>query len=94
MANIGALLIQTIHILANLISFAIIGRVLLSWVTPGRERSTRIGEILHDITEPIINIARLLPHKIGMIDLAPVITLFAIDIVSRIVIRLLIYLFA
>lgn len=92
--DIAELLIRTIKLLSNILSFAIMARVLMSWLHPGRERSTRLGEVLYDITEPVISVARLLPHKIGMMDLAPIIALFGLDIVSFVLIRLIMYIFS
>lgn len=85
------LLLKTVNIFTKLLGFAIIGRVLLSWVHPGRERSTRLGEILYDITEPVMNLARMLPHRVGMMDLSPIIALFGLDIINYLFEKLVIY---
>ncbi len=61
-------------------SFAILARVILSWVNQGRERGNKIEEILYDMTEPVINLARKLPHRAGMMDLSYFIALIGIDI--------------
>jgi YggT family protein len=83
---------QFISVLANILIYAMIARVLISWFTmgqgPHRPRG-RAVQVIHDMTDPMINIARKLPHKIGMIDLAPLIVIFGLDIGARFVITLI-----
>lgn len=78
-------------VLGNLITYAIIGRIIMSWLTmgqPGGPRG-RFSQFLFDVTEPVIRLARKLPHRIAMIDFAPLIALIAVDlIVSGLVIGL------
>jgi uncharacterized protein YggT (Ycf19 family) len=49
----------------------------------------RIYQFFCDVTDPILNLARKLPHRIGMIDLSPLIVLIGIDIFVRIAIILI-----
>ncbi len=84
MINFG---IEFILILGNLISYAIIARILLSWFRMGKMSAPgKITIFIHDVTDPVINLARKLPHKWGMIDFAPLIALIGIDILTRVVI--------
>lgn len=71
----------------NILSFLLIARVLVSWVAPHQTHS-RAMEILHDITEPFLRMARIFPHRIGMIDLSPLIALLMIDVVRYILLSL------
>lgn len=91
--NLVFLLLKTVNIFTKLLGFAIVARVLLSWITPGRERSTRLGEVLYDVTEPVINLARMLPHRFGMMDLAPIVALFGLDLFNYLFDKLMLYFF-
>ncbi|MFH1218642.1 MAG: YggT family protein [Candidatus Peregrinibacteria bacterium] len=87
--------IQFITVLGNLISFAIIASILMSWFTMGRpDAKGRFTQMLSDVTEPVINVARKIPHKIGMIDLAPLIALIGVDLLVRLIVYLIIRFFA
>jgi YggT family protein len=82
--------INFVVILGNLLIYAIIGRVLVSWFSMGKfGQRGRFSQLLFDITDPVVNIARKLPHKIGMIDLSPLITLIGIDLLVRLITTLL-----
>lgn len=79
-----------IAIFKNIVVYAIIARILASWFTMGQGRpSNRLIIFLHDITDPFINLARKIPHQIGMFDLAPMIALFGIDLLGQLLVRLL-----
>jgi YggT family protein len=62
--------------LIRIVKYAILVRILMSWVggTKGR-----IGQIIYEITEPILKIFRNLLPKMGMIDLSPLIAFFVLD---------------
>jgi uncharacterized protein YggT (Ycf19 family) len=75
-----------ILILKNLVVYAIIGRVIMSWVTMGqRRRKGPAHQFLCDTTEPVINVARKLPHRFGMIDFAPLIAMFGVDMLGEVI---------
>jgi len=77
-------LIQFVIVLGNLITYAIFGRVIVSWVSMGRPgQRGRIAQFLVDVTDPVINIFKKLPHRIGMLDLSPLIALVVVDLVAR-----------
>jgi len=78
-----------IVIFRDLMSYAIIARIILSWFTVMRQTQGRISLFLRDVTEPILNLARKIPHRIGVIDLSPLIALVGIDLLSRLIIMLL-----
>jgi uncharacterized protein YggT (Ycf19 family) len=82
--------VNFLTVLGNLITYAIIGRVLVSWFTMGRPGAHGpISRFLIEVTDPIVNIAKKLPHKIGMIDLSPLIALIGVDLIIRVIIILL-----
>ena len=49
----------------------------------------KIEQFLIDVTDPVLNVAKKLPHKVGMIDLSPLIALFGISILSGFLIKLI-----
>lgn len=83
--------VKFVEILRSLIVYAIIGRVLMSWFTMGQMRPAgRIAALLYDVTDPFINLAKKIPHRIGMIDLSPIIALFAVDLLGELLVRSLV----
>jgi uncharacterized protein YggT (Ycf19 family) len=76
-------------ILRDLLSYAIIARIIMSWFTMGRPSHGRIAMFLRDVTEPILRLAKKLPHRIGMIDLSPFIALIGLDLLGRLIVVLL-----
>jgi len=81
---------QFVVILGNLITYAIIGRILVSWLSMGRMGPRgRFSQFLYSVTDPVIAVARKIPHRVGMFDLSPLIALIAIDLLVGVVIVLL-----
>lgn len=79
-----------VNVLRSLIFYAILGRIIMSWLTMGQYgRHNQISVFLNDITDPIINIARKIPHTVGMLDLAPLIAMFAVDFLAYFLILIL-----
>lgn len=74
-------LVEIIILLLQILSFAIIGRALLSWFDPGMR--SPVGRILHDITEPIVGPIRQVVPRLGMIDISPIVALVLLQIISR-----------
>ncbi len=74
-----------IVIVRDLITFAILGRVIISWMAVSGKsyRGGKFGRVLYDLTDPILAVARKIPHRIGMIDLSPIIVLFGVDLIAR-----------
>jgi YggT family protein len=62
--------------LIRIVKYAILVRVLMSWMGGGKGK---IGQIIHEITEPVLRIFRNILPKTGMIDLSPLIAFFALD---------------
>lgn len=64
-------------------SVLIIIRVLLSWLAvSGRSGGGNVTQMINDVTQPVINIARKIPHRIGMMDFSPIIALFMLDLLE------------
>ena len=75
-----------IQLLVTVLWLLVIGRVLLSWVNPRFEGP--IARFLYDTTEPLLApIRRFLPQT-GMFDLAPLVLVFGLGILLRLVLYL------
>lgn len=82
--------IQFLIVLGNIITYSIIARILISWFTMGKPGSRgRFSQIIYDVTEPPIAVARKLPHRLGMIDFSPLIALIGVDLLVSLIITLL-----
>jgi YggT family protein len=79
-----------ISILFDLMFFAILARILMSWMPGGG--SSNIRSFLHDITEPILGPFRKFIPRIGMMDISPIAAIFALEFVRYLVMELLKYL--
>ncbi|MCM3626431.1 YggT family protein [Paenibacillus glycanilyticus] len=72
----------------NIYSFMIIGYVLLSWLPNARE--SFIGVWLGKLVEPYLGIfRRFIPPIGGMLDLSPIIAIFALRFIAYGVIAVL-----
>ena len=83
-------LIQFIYWAKQLIIYALVGRIIMSWMYMGQRRpNNKLAYFLNDVTEPVLRIARKIPHRIGMLDIAPIIAMLGLDILATFVIQLL-----
>jgi YggT family protein len=73
---------QIIDTFLLIMQFAIIGRAILSWFD--RSGQNPISQVLIQLTEPIISPIRQIMPRTGMIDLSPMISIFAIIILRQI----------
>jgi YggT family protein len=68
---------KVLSIVLNLYMWLIIIRALASWFSP--DPYNPIYQFLIRITEPVLGyIRRILPMRVGMMDLAPIVALLAI----------------
>ncbi|NTW97523.1 MAG: YggT family protein [Oscillochloris sp.] len=74
-------LMMFINILFNVLLFAILGRVLISWIDP--MGNMRVTQILREITEPILAPLRSLLPPIGMMDLSPMVAMILLSLLQR-----------
>lgn len=89
-AQLISFLIQFIVILGNLITYAIIGRVLISLFSFGNVyEKGRISQFIYNITDPVINVAKKIPHTVGMIDFSPFIALIGVDLLAGLIVLFL-----
>jgi YggT family protein len=74
-----------LNLLFTVLSLAVIARALLSWFDPMMRYP--ISQIIVDLTEPIIApIRRVVPPIGGTIDLSPLIALFLLQVIERVII--------
>ena len=77
-------LVPLVNLLFTLYTFLIIGRVLLSWVRISPYHP--VAEWIHRLTEPLLGPIRNLMPPTGMYDFSPMIALFALMILQRVVV--------
>lgn len=73
----------------RIFKYAILIRILLSWVQQGRPKYNRFNKILFEITEPILRPVRNLLPRTGMIDFSPILAFFALDFLQIGMVKLL-----
>lgn len=79
-----------VNVLGNLLTYAIFIRVILSWfVVAGGGPPGKLTQIINSATDPIMNLIKKLPHKIGMIDLSPLIALVGISLLTSFLVQLI-----
>ncbi len=79
------LLIQLIDFLFTLMTFAIIGRAILSWFPQDPFNPNPIAVLLNRITDPILEPLRRFIPPIGMMDITPIVALVILQILQVIV---------
>lgn len=67
--------------LLRILSFAIIGRALISWLAPGSDNP--LIRLLIEVTEPILAPLRRVIPLIGMIDITPIVALFLLQLLQQ-----------
>ncbi len=83
----GPFLVYFVQVLGNILYFALIARVLLSWVNLGPGNPLVV--IVHQITEPILAPIRKVMPNLGMLDFSPMIAMILVFVVQRVLISLL-----
>ncbi len=86
------LLIRAVNVLFRIMEYAILGRVLISWIPVSRD--SQIIRLLYQLTEPILGPIRSIVSRsaIGqnmMLDFSPIIAFLLISVVRNIIIRFL-----
>jgi len=66
--------------LLTILTYAIIGRALLSWFNLGP--SNPIIRFLHEITEPILGPMRRVIPMIGMLDISPLVAILLLNFIQ------------
>jgi len=85
-------LVNFVDLFFNILTWAIIIRVLLSWI-PGLPPDNPIVRLLLSITDPVLEPARRVIPPIGMIDISPIVVLFVLQLIREFLIRFLMNLY-
>ena len=80
MSAIGYL-VNFVELLLQILSLAILIRVLLSWFPV--DPSNPIVRILYEVTEPVLMPFRRVIPRIGMLDLSPLAALLVIQFIQQ-----------
>ncbi len=76
-------LVRFLATLIQVLQFAILGRVILSWIDPTGQY--RVSQIIQEITEPVIGPIRKVLPRMGMLDLSPLIALLLLNVLQVVV---------
>ena len=79
--NIIVLLHNGIASAIQIYSVLLIIYILMSWVPASRE--TKFGKILAKIAEPYLGFFRKFIPPLGMIDISPIVGIFALSLISN-----------
>ncbi|HMM43242.1 MAG TPA: YggT family protein [Thermomicrobiales bacterium] len=76
-----ALILDIVITFLQIMTWAIVGRALISWVDP---RGTNpISRFLFELTEPIVGPIRSVVPRIGMIDISPIFAILLLQVLAR-----------
>ncbi len=79
---------QAINMIFTIYIYIIVARAIISWVNP--DPYNPIVRFLHNATDPLLNkIRRVVPLQFGGIDFSPILLLFGVFFLQRIVMLLL-----
>jgi YggT family protein len=74
-----------INLFIQILTFAIVGRALMSWFSPGF--TNPVARFLYEITEPMLSpIRRILPRA-GMFDFSPIVALVLLQLLGGLIRR-------
>ena len=74
-------LYTVVNWLLRVLSFAIIGRALISWFAPNSDNP--FVRLLIEVTEPILAPLRRIIPLIGMMDITPIVALFLLQLLQQ-----------
>lgn len=85
-------LVNTLNLLFQIFSFLVLARVIMSWIRPNPYHPTwgPIIRFIIQVTDPIMEPVRRLIPPMGGLDISPIIVLFGLDILRRLIIGMLI----
>lgn len=80
---------QVLNMLLEVYMWIVIARAVLSWVQP--DPFNPIVRFICRLVDPITyRLSRILPARIGMIDISPILLIIAIYLMQRVVVRIII----
>lgn len=78
-------ILQILLMALQILTYALLGRALLSWVDPRQQWA--ISRVLAEITDPVIAPLRRVIPPIGMIDLSFIVAILLIQVLQRLLIQ-------
>ncbi len=84
---LGGVILALLLVL-RLMWFAILARVLLSWVDPNPYPTNALKRILFTITDPVLEPLRRVIPPIGMIDITPIAAFILLQLVERLLVQM------
>jgi YggT family protein len=81
------LLLTFIGYTLDALTFAILGRIIMSWISPSADNP--INVLLHQITEPILGPIRRIVPPLGMFDLTPMVAILLLYFIRNLLSSLL-----
>jgi len=79
-----------INIFAEILTFAILARVILSFLATGSH--SKVTQLIKDVTDPILRPLKEIIPPIGMMDITPIIAFFLIGFARDILLYLILFL--
>lgn len=79
--------VDVIYLSLQFLKFAILGRVLLSWVDPNPYPTNAFKRGLWAITDPILEPLRRTIPPLGMFDVSPIVAIVVLDVVARAIVE-------
>ena len=73
---------QFLSILLTILSWAILIRVLLSWI-PNLDRGNPVVQLLVQVTDPVLEPARRIIPPIGGMDISPIVVLLLLRLLQQ-----------
>lgn len=78
-------IITAIDVAFTVYSYLLIFRILLSWIRHNPYQP--IIRFVYEITDPYLNLFRRIIPPFGMLDLSPIVALFALEIIKWLIYR-------
>lgn len=76
--------VQMFQLIMTVYIYIVVARAIISWVNP--DPYNPIVRFLHNATDPVLNrIRRLIPLQFGGIDFTPILFLFGLFFIQRVV---------
>lgn len=84
--EIGQILYTTIDMFFNILLLLILARIILSWLP--QYKSHPIGEMIMNVTEPVLAPFQRIIPPVGMIDISPMVAIIALAIIQQLLLWL------
>ncbi|NLS78425.1 MAG: YggT family protein [Chloroflexi bacterium] len=84
-----SLLISFVNVLFWLMNLAVFLRVVLSWLNPNPYNPNPLVSLIYQITNPILEPLRRIVPMVGPLDITPIVALFLLAMLQRIILSLL-----